>query len=145
MCECSFLSHDIFWTNPHYIYKILWRTKLLFSFWSWCACVIQSDISSLQCIFIDKCLICNSWNWLQLCKNRFWNWAKKQQLLVVEDCYQGHFHFHKKFWWRTEMLLKLLGLSNWKAKWQKVNQWKFLNITLTYIFIFLASEGRAFP
>ena len=105
------------------------------TFWSWCACVIQSDISSLQCFFIDKCLICNSWNWLRLCKNRFWNWAKKQQLLVVEDCYQGHFHFHKKFWWRTEMLLKLLGLSNWKAKWQKVNQWKFLNIILALFFL----------
>ena len=114
------------------------------TFWSWCACVIQSDISSLQCIFIDKCLICNSWNWLQLCKNRFWNWAKKQQLLVVEDCYQGHFHFHKSFWWRTEMLPKLLGLSNWKAKWQKVNQWKILNMYwLTYL-IFLESEERAF-
>ena len=114
------------------------------TFWSWCACVIQSDISSLQCFFIDKCPICNSWNWLQLCKNRFWNWAKKQQLLVVEDCYQGHFHFHKSFWWRTEMLPKLLGLSNWKAKWQKVNQWKILNMYwLTYL-IFLESEERAF-
>ena len=109
------------------------------TFWSWCACVIQSDISSLQCFFIDKCPICNSWNWLRLCKNRFWNWAKKQQLLVVEDCYQGHFHFHKTFWWRTEMLLKLLGLSNWKAKWQKVNQWKFLNINLHII----RSVGRS--
>ena len=83
--------------------------------WSWCACVIQSDISSLECLIIDKCPICNSWNWLRLCKNRFWNWAKKQHLLV-EDCHQGHFHIHKESWWRTEMLLKLLGLSNLKVK-----------------------------
>ena len=139
MCKCSMLSRDRLWTHSHSIYKILWRTKLLFDL---DVHVLFNQIyQASNVFFIDKCLICNSWNWLQLCKNRFWNWAKKHQLLVVEDCYQGHFHFHKIFWWRTEMLLKLLGLSNWKARWQKVNQWKYL---LNYIFDFSCKWRESF-